>query len=246
MTMIDAHVHIGKSTRLQIDVDGEMLVRWADELGFDRICCTDLTALFYDMHEGNRLLYEQMKAFPDRILGYASLSSIRFGQAALDELERCRQDYGMRGLKIYSTPDMSIAEPAMLPILEKCVSLEFPILAHTTPQECEYLLGHVPEAKLIMAHAGGQPFAKGDWNRAIIAAQRFENLYLDTATSTIDAGFLEACVAALGPERIAFGTDTPLLDPWPQLTKIVETRIPPADLDLILGGNILRLMGLRR
>ena len=32
----------------------------------------------------------------------------------------------------------------------------------------------VPEAKLIMAHAGGQPFARGDWNRAIMAAQHTE------------------------------------------------------------------------
>ena len=54
--IVDAHVHIGKSTRLQIDANGDMLVRIADELGLDRICCTDLTALFYDMHEGNRLL----------------------------------------------------------------------------------------------------------------------------------------------------------------------------------------------
>ncbi len=239
----DGHVHIGKSTRLQINADGEMLVRIADELGIDKICCTDLTALFYDMHEGNRLLFEQMKLFPDRILGWASLHSTRFGREALDELERCRNDYGMRGLKIYSTPGMSIAEPAMIPILEKCVELDFPILGHTTPQECEYLLGYVPECKLIMAHAGGQPFAQGDWNRAIMSAQRFEYLYLDTASSTIDCGFLEACVAALGPERIIFGTDTPLLDPWSQLTKIRETNLPQQDLDLILGGNILRLMG---
>ena len=28
-----------------------------------------------------------------------------------------------RGLKIYSTPETSIAEPAMIPILEKCVDL---------------------------------------------------------------------------------------------------------------------------
>ena len=241
--LVDGHVHIGKSTRLQIRADGAMLVRIADELGFDKICCTDLTALFYDMHEGNRLLYEEMKRFPDRILGYATLHSTRFGSEALEELDRCRHDYGMRGLKVYSTPDMSIAEPAMLPVLEKCVELDFPILAHTTPQECEYLLGAVPEAKLVMAHAGGQPFAKGDWNRAIMAAERFENLYLDTASSTIDTGFLEACVAALGARRIVFGTDTPLLDPWAQLTKIRQTRLARADLDLILGGNILRLMG---
>ncbi len=220
-----------------------MLVRIADQAGFDKICCTDLTALFYDMHEGNRLLFSEMQRFPDRILGYASLHSTRFGDQALQELDRCYHDYGMRGLKIYSTPDMSIAEPAAIPILEKCVALNIPILAHTTPQECEYLLSAVPEARLIMAHAGGQPFAKGDWNRAIMAAQRFENLYLDTACSTIDTGFLEACVAAVGPRRIIFGTDTPLLDPWPQLTKIRETRVAPEDLELIMGANILRLMG---
>lgn len=241
--IVDAHVHIGKSTRLQIDADGELLVRYADELGFDKICCTDLTALFYDMHEGNRLLADEMKRFPDRILGYASLHSTRFGQAALDELERCRHDYGMRGLKIYSTPETSIAEPAMIPILEKCVALDFPILAHTTPHECEYLMSYVPEAKLMMAHGGAQPFAKGDWNRAIMAAKKYPNLYLETASSTIDLGFVEACVAELGAAKIIFGSDMPLLDPWTQLTKIRSTRIAQADRDLILGGNILRLMG---
>jgi hypothetical protein len=93
LRIADAHVHIGKSTRLQIDADGEMLVRIADSLGIEKICCTDLTALFYDMHEGNRLLYEEMKRFPDRIVGYASLHSTRFGRAALDEIDRCYHDY---------------------------------------------------------------------------------------------------------------------------------------------------------
>ncbi|MDR3724632.1 MAG: amidohydrolase family protein [Terracidiphilus sp.] len=241
--IVDGHVHIGKSTRLQIACDGAMLVRIADTMGFDKICCTDLTALFYDMHEGNRLLYEEMKRFPDRILGYASLQSTRFGQEAIDEIRRCHDDYGMRGLKIYSTPEASIAEPATIPILEACASLKMPILAHTTPQECEYLLGAVPEVQFIMAHAGGQPYAHGDWNRAIMAAKRFPNLYLDTTSSAVDTGFVETCVAALGARRILFGTDTPLLDPWPQLVKIRETRISDEDRKLLFGGNILRLMG---
>jgi len=41
--IVDAHVHIGESARLQIDVDGEQLVHLADEMGFDKICCMDLT-----------------------------------------------------------------------------------------------------------------------------------------------------------------------------------------------------------
>jgi uncharacterized protein len=242
--MVDAHVHIGKSTRLQIDVSGEALVRIADGLGIRQICCTDLTALFYDFREGNRLLFDEMKKFPDRIIGYASLPSTRFGGAMLDELDRCAQHYGMRGLKLYSTPEASIAEPATIPVLEKCVELRFPVLAHTTPQECEYLLSYVPECTLMMAHAGAQPFAKGDWNRAIMAAQKYPNLYLETASSTIDLGFVEQCVAALGPKKIVFGSDTPLLDPHAQISKIRDTNLSADALDLILGGNILRLMGL--
>jgi predicted TIM-barrel fold metal-dependent hydrolase len=242
--LVDAHVHIGKSTRLQIDVDGEYLVRIADEIGFEKICCTDLTALFYDMHEGNRLLHEEMKKFPDRIIGYASLHSTRFGDEALEELDRCANDYGMRGLKIYSTPQMSIAEPATIPILEKTVELRFPVLAHATPLECEYLMAAVPECRLMMAHAAAQPFAHGDWNRAIMAAKTYTNLYLETASSTIDTGFLETCVRELGPEKIIFGTDIPLLDPYFQLSKVRDTNVAEDGLKKILGGNILRLMGL--
>ncbi len=242
--IIDAHVHIGKSARLQISVDGEFLVRVADELGIDKICCTDLTALFYDMHEGNRLLYEEMQRYPDRIIGYATLHSTRFGSEALENLTRCHEVYGMRGLKIYSTPEASIAEPWTIPILEKCVEFDMPVLAHTTPAECEYLMTRVPECKFMMAHSGGQPFASGDWNRAIMMAQRFENLYLETASSTLDAGFVEKAVAVLGPGRIIFGTDTPLLDPYAQRTKIAETRISREARDLITGGNIQRLMGI--
>lgn len=241
--IVDGHVHIGKSTRLQINIDGEGLVRIADSIGVDKLCCTDLTALFYDMHEGNRLLYDEMRRFPDRILGYASLHSTRFGKEALDEIRLCREEYGMRGLKIYSTPEMSIAEPAMIPIMELCSELKMPILAHTTPAECEYLMTRVPEAQFIMAHAGGQPFANGDWNRAIMVAQRFPNLYLDTACSTVDTGFVEACVHALGADRVIFGTDVPLLDPWPQLAKVKESRLTEAQRELLMGGNILRLMG---
>ena len=241
--IVDGHVHIGKSTRLQINVDGAKLIEIADSLGIAMLCCTDLTALFYDMHEGNRLLFDEMKKFPDRILGYASLHSTRFGQEGLDEIRRCKHDYGMHGLKIYSTPEMSIAEPAMIPIMEICAELKMPILAHTTPAECEYLMSLVPEVNFIMAHAGGQPYAHGDWNRAIMVAKRYPNLYLDTACSTVDSSFVTTCMREVGADRIIFGTDIPLLDPWPQLAKAQEIAVSPEEKALYMGGNILRLMG---
>jgi hypothetical protein len=77
-----------------------------------------------------------------------------------------------------------------------------------------------------------------------MAAKRFPNLYLETASSTIDTGFLETCVREVGAEKIIFGSDIPLLDPYLQLSKIRDTNIEPDQLDKILSGNILRLMRL--
>jgi hypothetical protein len=108
------------------------------------------------------------------------------------------------------------------------------------------MLTAVPEVRIMMAHSGGQPFAKGDWNRAIMAAEMHPNLYLETASSTIDTEFLGKAVAALGAGRIVFGTDTPLLDPYTQLGRIRTSGLAPEALDQIMRANILRLMGVER
>ena len=73
------------------------------------------------MHEGNGSLHEQMRSASrsHHWLRQSALDALR--TQAFDELQRCRDEYGMVGLKIYSTPETSIAEPAMIPILEKCV-----------------------------------------------------------------------------------------------------------------------------
>ena len=90
----------------------------------------------------------------------------------------------------------------MTPILETCAELRMPVLAPTTPAECDYLMSYVPEATFIMAHAGGQPYAHGDWNRAVMVAQKHPNLYLDTACSTVDSSFVETCMREVGADRI--------------------------------------------
>jgi hypothetical protein len=59
----------------------------------------------------------------------------------------------------------------------------------------------------------------------------------------VDAGFVESCIRALGADRVIFGTDIPLLNPWPQIEKVRQVKVSEAERDLLMGGNILRLMG---
>ena len=248
--IIDSHVHVGRVPGFGAEIDD--LIAIADRAGIDRIFCTHLTATHYDMFEGNRLLAADMRRYPNRVLGYASITSARYGGAVVDEIVRCVEVYGMRGLKMLhrtgglgsATLITTIAEPAMYPIVAKAAELRLPILAHASPNECEALSREIPEAVIVMAHSGGHPTAHGDWHRAIEAAGNYPNLYLDTASSMLDMGYIEAAVTAVGAEQVIFGTDTPLLDPFAGLAKVTTSDLTDEDKELILGGNMARLLGL--
>jgi predicted TIM-barrel fold metal-dependent hydrolase len=242
--IIDGHVHLGISVFFHMEADADFLVRQADAAGFDKLFVTELNALFYDMSAGNDALAKQVARHPDRLIGYVSVPTPRLGTRAVEEVRRCYEKHGFRGLKIYSHPEASIAEPGTEALLAAAAEFEMPILAHTTPAECDYLMRRVPEARLLMAHMGGHPYAFGDWHRAIAVAREHPNLLLDTASSQIDNGMLELAVAELGPERILFGTDMPLLDPHTQLAKVTGAEIDEHAKARILGGNLVELLDL--
>jgi uncharacterized protein len=246
--VIDAHVHSGNAKGCSL----EALLRLADRAGFDKIFCTDWAALSYDMVEGNRRLAADMLRYPDRIIGYCTIPSHHFGQKAVDEVQRCYEVYGMRGLKVWHQTAgigsysllTSIDEPQMVPIFEKAAELGMLVLAHSTPAECAGLSQKVPGVKLLMAHMGGCPTAMGDWHKAIQAAVEYPNILLDTASSQSDMGYLEAAVAAVGAERVIFGTDMPFIDPFFGLSKVTGAKLTDEQKELILAGNVMRLLEL--
>ncbi len=242
--IIDSHVHIGTSTFFHMSADADFLVKQADRLGFDKLLVTGLEALFYDMVEGNDWLAGQLARHPGRLIGYVSVPTPRLGARAVDEVRRCWEKYGFRGLKIYSHPEASIAEPTTFPLLEVAAEYGMPILAHTTPAECDYLMNGVPGARLLMAHMGGHPYAFGDWHAAVAVAARHPNLLLDTASSQIDNGMIEYAVEVLGAKRIILGTDMPLLDPHTQLAKVTGAEIDDQAKAAICGENMAHLLGL--
>jgi predicted TIM-barrel fold metal-dependent hydrolase len=242
--IIDGHVHIGVGNFFHMRADADLLLRLADKAGVDKLFVTELNSLFYDMGEGNDSLARDVVAHPDRLIGYCSIPTPRMGQRVIDEIRRCHEKYGFRGVKIYSHPEAPITEAATYPLLEIAAEYGMPILSHTTPDECDHLMQHVPQAPLVMAHMGGHPYAFGDWHRAVAVAKKHPNLLLDTASSQIDNGMLEHAVAELGPEKILYGSDMPLLDPFSQTAKVTGAELDDRAKALILGGNLQRLLGL--
>lgn len=242
--IIDSHGHLGTLGRYQANASD--LIRWLDRAGIDMIVVSHLDAIFYDARLGNDDLGAAIQTYPDRIAGYMSFPSAYAGQAVIDEMDRCVEMYDMRGVKIYSHLELpekfSVAEPAMVPIIEHAAELRLPILAHANASEVEYLAQRVPEATILIAHLGEQVSANM-W-QTFEVARAFPNVVIDLTCSQIYAGMVEACVAAAGPERVVFGTDLPLLEPEVQIQKVFAADIDGRTRELILGGNAARLFRL--
>ena len=136
------------------------------------------------------------------------------GEAALREIERCRREYGILGIKLYNqyTIDNDIQDP----LLDYCADEGLVVLMHagrpTDPGFQPYITDSThmaraakkhPETRMIMAHIAGG----GDWNFQLRGLEDAPNVYVDISGSVLDAGTVEGLVRRIGASRVLFGTD---------------------------------------
>ena len=245
--VIDAHAHFGYlGIYGQREVSIEEALAAADAAGIDKLCVSSIESIDFDMRGGNAAVYQLMKRYPDRIIGFATVSSSHFGKKGLEEIQRAVEVYGMKGVgELETGPHDPIDTPDWIAILEKAADLKVPVLAHAAPIPCVSAARRVPEATILMAHLGsGLGIGMDDWIQGIELAKTSSNVYVETCTSITSYGQIEMAVRELGPERVIFGTDIPLLDPGVQKAKVTGSDVSEEDKQLILGQNMARILGM--
>ena len=99
-----------------------------------------------------------------------------------------------------------------------------------------------PMIDLILAHLGSDLSANWKEHLAgIEMARRHPNVYLDTG-AVVFSRYIEQAVKELGPEKIIFGSDEPEVDCRLEIFKIRVLKLPKEQEEMILGGNMLRLL----
>jgi len=134
------------------------------------------------------------------------------------------------------------------PMLEWADRNGAPVLCHgglspqqsVTPDQLAWLAPIYPNAKFLLAHAGSS-WALAD--ELIATCRRWENVYAEITYTAILYGLVEYFVRELGRERTLFGTDCVMRDAAPQLGWAAWAQIPLEDKRLVLGGNIVRILG---
>lgn len=206
--------------------------------------------------DGNALVAELVRAYPERLLGYCYVNP-RHTRDALDEMERrlLRERGVFAGLKLWQA--VRCSDPLLDPLMEFCAAHDVPVLQHTfmvagrngagtangpgesTPDDLRRLAHRHPRVRFFAAHTGG------DWEWGVAALRHSPNVWLDISGGEALGGYMEAALRGVGAGRIVFATDVYGRSVPSQLAKVLGAGLSDADLERILWRNGAAVFGAR-
>jgi predicted TIM-barrel fold metal-dependent hydrolase len=206
----------------------------------------------------NAYLLDAKKRYLDRIIPFHT-PSLSGGKRAVRRAVRALER-GMQGIGevAFYTSGMGKRQWSHLRALaEAAREWGVPLLLHTNesvghpyPGKTDMHLGDlwrfVEETEgvtLVLAHWGGGLFF---YELMKSVRERAENLYYDTAASPFlySPQVYRIAVEILGPERILFGSDFPLIRPSRYQREMEEGGLSAEAQGMIMGRNACRLLGL--
>ena len=244
--IIDAHTHLFEKYATQQGLEIGEFVAGLERAKIEKALVFGLDKAFFGPSiPANNDLAEAIKPYPGQLYGVCTIHP-RDGQAALDEMERCADHLGMLALKLHPwLQSFSVVETGLVEVAQKAARLGWPVVFHdgtppySTPLQIAYLAEQVPEAVIILGHAGLSDFPL----EALTAARRCPNIYL--CPCGVPLSWMRIFVKEIGVERIIYGSDYPFGGPaslYYYLSKTHALRLSPTDQELVLSGNIARLI----
>ncbi len=249
---IDADCHISsRETGPEIGIDE--LLRRMDQVGVDRAVCWPMVSYTREMASDNRAIYEGAKAHPDRIIPFGGVNPRLGMDVATDELNRCIEVYGMRGIKLNGARDeFFVDDPRLsLPLVHRIAEAGLVLALHcgandferTHPLRIAKVSEACPSLPVMVVHMGGAGLPALH-NSVIEFAGSYPNWYL--IDSEADYREVHKALDLLGAERICYGSDSPFCPmrfEW-AIRAAIYQDLSEEDRALVLGGNMARLLGI--
>jgi uncharacterized protein len=253
--VVDAHAHMGPGLgnwSVQPPLSARTVEELIDILDVARIdqACTFAPSWEggdfddFEYSKANRVIHEGERRYPDRLIGVCRINP-NLATKSLDEMKRCHDDYGFKGLKLHPDSEFfSINNPLMRPFLDLAADYRWPIFLHAGfyPLSQPALLLPVaqdyPTLNFLLLHLGYR-FTTD----AVLIAQRCPNVFLETSADS-SASAIRQVLSQLGSERVIFGSDLPTTRPAEVIDKIrMQPNLSAEGGAQVLGGNIRRLLG---
>ena len=253
--LIDADVHISPTPQGGNSIGIEELLRRMDRCGVDKaVTWLQPPYVRSDIEAGNAYVARAMRDHPDRVLGFGWADPNLGVGEAIAAVRRAVEEYGFYGVKLNGAQNsFRIDDPALaLPVIEAVAEAGVVLALHvgadaydqTHPARVAAIARRFPELRILVVHMGGAAFH--DLSAAAIeVAREFPNLTL--VGSAVRAIPILTAIKTLGAGRVCFGSDTPFELMHVELAKyraLLEGEVATAEQDLVMGGNVARLLGL--
>ena len=242
--IVDCHCHAGKGDLMtapwNTDAPIGDYLRRAGRAGIGK---TIVFAPFHSNYsEANAEVARIVRQHPERLMGFAFVHASRDAGRVHEMVRRAVVQWRFCGIKVHGHDAMPTRE-----ICEVARAFRIPVLADIVGQAAviDMLAPQYPDVNFIIPHLGS--FAD-DWRaHQVVVDQlvRYPNVYTDTSGVRRFDYIIEALKRA-GPRKVLFGSDGPWLHPGVEIEKIRLLGLCPRDRALVLGGNILRLIGTAR
>jgi len=251
--IIDADVHISpfqEAGRIQV----EELIRRMDYAHVEKAVVWLQPHYFRDVELGNRYVFESMRKYPDRILGFGWVDPHYGIEKAKDVVLRCVEEYGFYGVKLNGAQNEFYIDndQISIPIIEEIVRLKKVLAFHigtdayesTHPFRLAKIAARFPETPILAVHMGG--VAHADISNAMIEiAQAQKNIIL--VGSAVKTKAILLAIKVLSASRVCFGSDTPFELMHVETARyqaMLDGEVPIQEANLIMGGNAARLLAL--
>jgi predicted TIM-barrel fold metal-dependent hydrolase len=267
--VIDIHHHVGAAPAVggvarssgderSLDADYERRVTFMAEHGIDAAVLFPASGGpapngFVDRAAANTQLAAYRDRDPQRFVAALGAVNPNDGELAIDEIDRCVETLGMRGIVWHHRFDgMPMDHAAMDRMLPRLAHHKIPafvhILADSTleaPWRLEILADRYPEIQFVALDAFSCT-SHAHWMQYI--ASKHDNICFDTAAMVAVGHGFDGFVEKHGAHRLCLGTNfytSPRLFAAPApLNELRALGFAPEDLNQILGGNARRILGL--
>lgn len=205
-----------------------------------------LDGFFKDHHQENDRIAELLAAHPERFAGLGTVNP-RLLDDAVREMERCITRKGLLGMKFHPwLQAFSPLDGGFIELAAEAASYKTLFFFHdgtppyTEPLQIAELARRYPDLTIVLGHSGLNDL----WREALLAAQRYENVWLCFCGCPFWG--MHKIAETLGGERIVWGSDYPLAgarDVHERLRQVDHLPLPDSIKVKILEENALELIG---
>lgn len=246
--IIDIHGHYSRFNVFNApDSEADSIVGIMDRVGIRQVCIAPFMSIKVDSELGNKMTYEAMRKYPDRILGHACVNPYDEKEMII-ELKRCFEEWGFHAIKLH--PDfngLNSGSDRYKTVFEYANDHSLTILWHygASAAYLEKLAATYSKVSFVVAHYGGSwdGYTK---DQILELVRDVGNIYTDTASSVAWFGAFERLIDYVGAEKVLFGSDFVFLDPAFQLGRVIGAEIDDNAKDKVLGSNFKRLLAMKK